>query len=110
MSDQVSFCGNVQLAIHVPGLDRAVALYEGALGLELVAESDGQLVFDAGEFMLYVNRDERVRSFVPSFRVDDLDAAREALVEAGAQIEAEHEAGFYFTDPFGFTVDVCGKD
>jgi catechol 2,3-dioxygenase-like lactoylglutathione lyase family enzyme len=110
MSDQVSFSGNVQMAIHVPALDRALAFYQGTLGLELLAESDGQLVFDAGEFTLYVNRDEQIRSFVPSFQVDDLDAAREALVEAGAQIETEHEAGFYFTDPFGFTVDVVGKD
>jgi catechol 2,3-dioxygenase-like lactoylglutathione lyase family enzyme len=106
----VEFSGNAQMAIHVPDLDRANAFYQGVLGLELLSESETQLAFDAGEFTLYVNRDDQVVSFVPSFEVDDLEATREMLEKEGVEIEREHGAGFYFMDPFGFVIDVVARE
>ena len=109
MPKSVEFKGNGEFAIHVPDLDKALQFYQGVLGLKLESRSDDMLAFNAGKFMLYVNRDERIQPYIPSFDVADVEQARTQLLAAGSKITRDGPGGFYFTDPFGLTLDVIGK-
>jgi catechol 2,3-dioxygenase-like lactoylglutathione lyase family enzyme len=104
----VAFQSNSEVAIHVPDLARAEAFYGGVLGFRLVGKSADMLEFDTGALRLYVNRDPGVTSFTPSLDVKDFDAAKQRVLDAGCTIlrESADGKGFYFQDPFGFTIDV----
>jgi hypothetical protein len=54
------------------------------------------------------SRDTR-RSFIPSFDVPDAAKARAALEDAGCRVVRAEEGGFYFEDPFGFTIDIIER-
>ena len=104
----VAFRSNSEVAIHVPDLARAEAFYGGVLGFPLLSKSSDMLEFDTGALRLYVNRDPGVTSFTPSLDVANYAAAKQRLLDAGCTIlrDSPNEEGFYFQDPFGFTIDV----
>jgi len=106
----VAFKSNTDVAIHVPNLDQARAFYEGVMGFRLVARTADYLELDSGALRLYVNRDtEHVRSFVPSFDVPDLAAAKKHLAAAGCDTVQLDSGGVYFADPFGLTFDIVER-
>lgn len=106
------FRANRDVAIAVENLVDAEAFYGGTLGFTVRSRGNDHLELDTGSYRLWVNRvasrDDR-HSFVPSLDVDDLAAARIALEEAGCRIGRGSETGFYFEDPFGFTIDVIAR-
>ena len=106
----VAFKSNTEVAIHVPNLDEARAFYEGVLGFRLVAITANYLELDSGALRLYVNRDEEhLRSFIPSFDVSDLAAAKEHLATSGCDTVELDSGGMYFKDPFGLVSDIVQR-
>jgi uncharacterized protein YndB with AHSA1/START domain len=107
------FRANRDVAIEVEDVLGAEAFYAGTLGFSIRSRGTDYLELDAGSIRLWVNRvgsrAER-RSFIPSLEVPDTAKARDALEEAGCRIIRTGEKGFYFEDPFGFTLDVAGRN
>ena len=81
-----------QISIHVDDLERATAFYRDVLGLPLLFTAPDLAFFDCGGVRLMLGRAETPQFDHPSsilyFRVPDLPAAFERLVERGAKIFA----------------------
>ena len=81
-----------QIAINVHDLPRATAFYRDVLGLPLLFTVPNLAFFDCAGVRLMLSRAESAEFDHPSsilyFRVPDLDAAYQKLVERGAQIIA----------------------
>ena len=97
------------VALEVDDLDRAVAFYSEVFGLELRGRVPGMAFLDLGDQFLALSEgrgqaadDERHFGLV----VDDRDAARRALEQAGAEILPG--SGLNFRDPAGNRVEVVG--
>lgn len=106
------FHANRDIAIEVESLLEAEAFYAGTLGFRICSKAADQLELDAGDFTLWVNRTTSPaarRSFIPSLDVPNAANARAALTEAGCTIVRDGDRGFYFEDPFGFTIDVIER-
>jgi catechol 2,3-dioxygenase-like lactoylglutathione lyase family enzyme len=109
-ASNVAFTSNTEVAIHVPNLDEARAFYVGVLGFRLMTMTADYLELDSGALRLYVNRDEKnLRSFIPSFDVPDLAAAKEHLASAGCDTVQLDSGGVYFKDPFGLVFDIIQR-
>src|SRR5262245_5721322 len=98
---RVKFRANHDVAIHVPDLAAAEEFYGKQLGFKVKSRSPEQISLDAGAFTLWVNKDSKSRSYIPSFSVSDYGEARQLLEEAGCKTESG-----YFKDPFGFVFDI----
>jgi predicted enzyme related to lactoylglutathione lyase len=98
---RVKFRANHDVAIHVPDLARAKEFYGKQLGFKVKSSSPEQISLDAGTFTLWVNRDTKSRSYIPSFSVSDYGEAKQLLESAGCKPESA-----YFKDPFGFVFDI----
>jgi hypothetical protein len=72
----------------------------------LLAKSEAHLEYDAGNFLLQVNRDLNTQPPIPNFTVKDLGAARRSLLENGCIILREDKRSLYFRDTFGIAYDV----
>jgi len=81
-----------QIAINVHDLERATAFYRDVLGLPLLFTVPNLAFFDCGGVRLMLSRAETPEFDHPSsilyFRVPDLNASYQKLVERGAQIFA----------------------
>jgi len=81
-----------QIAINVHDLERATAFYRDVLGLPLLFTVPNLAFFDCAGVRLMLSRAESPEFDHPSsilyFRVPDMDAAYQKLVERGAQIYA----------------------
>ena len=81
-----------QIAINVHDLERATAFYRDVLGLPLLFSVPNLTFFDCAGVRLMLSRAETPEFDHPSstlyFRVPDLNAAYQKLVERGAQIFA----------------------
>ncbi len=106
-----AFRSQPEVAIHLPDLGRAKAFYGGVLGFRLILDEPDKLAFETGAFTLWVNLDERVMSYVPSYAVADFERAKAHLVAAGCRIlrESAAEKALYFVDPFGLVADVIER-
>jgi catechol 2,3-dioxygenase-like lactoylglutathione lyase family enzyme len=104
----VTFRSNNDVALHVPDLARAESFYVNVLGFRLISRSDTQLHVDMGSFHLWINRDNTLRPFIPSFDVSDYKSAERQLLAAGCKYvkPAPDSPCGYFQDPFGFMFDV----
>ncbi len=106
----MTFKSNAEVAIHVPDLDAARAFYVDVLGFRLVTMSADYLEVDSGALRIYVNRDEdNLISFIPSFDVPDLAAAKDHLASAGCDTVQLASGGVYFKDPFGLVFDIIQR-
>jgi catechol 2,3-dioxygenase-like lactoylglutathione lyase family enzyme len=90
--------------IQCRDLDRSRAFYTEKLGLEVQAGGDGWAVLDGGSGTLVLVQAAE-REVMIAFTGADLDAARRAMEERGAQPteRATHPGGEHFivTDPEG---------
>jgi len=81
-----------QISINVQDLQRATAFYRDVLGLPLLFTVPNLAFFDCGGVRLMLSRAESPEFDHPSsilyFRVPDLNAAYQRLVERGAKIFA----------------------
>ena len=82
-----------QISIRVHDVERAVAFYRDALGLEFLFDAGPLAPLSCGNVRLMLTTPERDEFDHPSstlyFRVDDIHAAREELVERGVPFEDE---------------------
>ena len=109
MSVQVYGCNHV--AIEVGDIDAALAFYSRLLEFELRSKSDSMAFIDLGDQFLALQRgrtqpadDGRHFGLV----VDDKDAARKALVDAGVEIVPGPFLDFL--DPWGNRVEIVAYD
>jgi catechol 2,3-dioxygenase-like lactoylglutathione lyase family enzyme len=100
------FKSNNCVAIHLVDIAAAENFYTNVMKFRLLTRSEGQLEYDTGHFLLYVNRDLNTQPPIPSFTVKDIEAARRFLLENGCVILREDQRSLYFRDPFGITYDV----
>src|ERR1700730_1903080 len=81
-----------QISINVQDLQRATAFYRDVLGLPLLFTVPNLAFFDCGGVRLMLSRAETPQFDHPSsilyFRVPDLTAAYQRLIELGAKIFA----------------------
>src|SRR5690349_7808682 len=94
-----------QTIIFVEDVARMQAFYQGALGLTVITAEPGWVRLDAGGVVLALHAikpgpelpdppPERVDSYVKlCFHVDDIDAARAALITAGVRMRDIHRHG-----------------
>ncbi len=90
-----------QVSLNVVDVDVAVAFYRDVLDLRLIAQFGPLAFFDLGGTRLMVTRSDAAtnENSVLYLAVDDLHAAREALVSRGVRfVDEPHEI---FDDPTG---------
>ena len=89
-------------------VDKARQFYGEVLGFELIDEGEGRLTYGTGAFTLYINEDERVRSFILALEVESIDDARAHVQEHGGRViwESPRHRSLYFEDPFGIVIDL----
>jgi catechol 2,3-dioxygenase-like lactoylglutathione lyase family enzyme len=82
-----------QILIRVHDIERALAFYHNALGLEFLFEAGPLAFLMCGDVRLMLSEPESDEFDHPSstlyFRVDDIEAARAELVERGVPFEDE---------------------
>jgi methylmalonyl-CoA/ethylmalonyl-CoA epimerase len=82
-----------QVSIRVYDVERAVAFYRDALGLEFLFDAGSLAFLQCGDARLMLTRPESDEFDHPSstlyFRVDDIHASRAALRERGVVFEDE---------------------
>ncbi|NYF92021.1 VOC family protein [Tunturiibacter empetritectus] len=100
------FKSNNCVAIHLEDITAAENFYTNVMKFTLLSRSDGYLEYDTGHFLLYVNRDLNTQPPIPSFTVEDINAARQSLLDNGCEILREGQNSLYFRDPFGITYDI----
>jgi catechol 2,3-dioxygenase-like lactoylglutathione lyase family enzyme len=82
-----------QISIRVHDIDRAIAFYRDALGLDFLFETGPLAFLMCDGVRLLLSKPESDEFDHPSsilyFRVDDIHAARSELVERGVEFEDE---------------------
>jgi methylmalonyl-CoA/ethylmalonyl-CoA epimerase len=82
-----------QIAINTHDVERAVAFYRDALGLEYLFQAGALAFFRCGDVRIMLSVAESSEFDHPSsivyFRVDDIHAAREELASRGVAFEDE---------------------
>ena len=100
------FKSNNCVAIHLEDITAAESFYTNVMKFRLLTKSEEHLEYETGYFLLYVSRDLNTQPPIPSFTVNDIGAAKQALLENGCIILREDRNSLYFRDPFGITYDV----
>ena len=91
MTTPVTSIGQISIRVH--DIDRAVAFYRDALGLDFLFDGGPLAFLTCGDVRLMLTTPETDEFDHPSstlyFRVDDIEAARAELVERGVPFEDE---------------------
>ena len=91
MTTPVTSIGQISIRVH--DIDRAVAFYRDALGLDFLFDAGPLAFLTCGDVRLMLTKPESDEFDHPSstlyFRVDDIEAARAELVERGVPFEDE---------------------
>ena len=91
MTTPVTSIGQISIRVH--DIDRAVAFYRDALGLDFLFDGGPLAFLTCGDVRLMLTKPESDEFDHPSstlyFRVDDIEAARAELVERGVPFEDE---------------------
>ena len=91
MTTPVTSIGQISIRVH--DIDRAVAFYRDALGLDFLFDGGPLAFLTCGDVRLMLTKPETDEFDHPSstlyFRVDDIEAARAQLVERGVPFEDE---------------------
>jgi predicted enzyme related to lactoylglutathione lyase len=94
MTPSLSLSQIGQIAINVHDLERAVAFYRDTLGMKFLFQAPPKMAFfDCGGVRLLLGEPEEAETGHPSsilyYKVDDINAAWEALRERGAELKGE---------------------
>jgi catechol 2,3-dioxygenase-like lactoylglutathione lyase family enzyme len=91
------------IAVRTDRFDEAVSFYTEVLGLEDRSKEPDLADLDASPLRLFVIGDEEISGAVMELFVEDLESARETLVEAGCEVLRWEGKGAdcYVRDPFG---------
>ncbi len=100
------FRSNNCVAIHLEDITAAENFYTNVMKFRLLTKSETNLEYDTGHFLLYVNQDLNTKPPIPSFTVNNIEAAKQSLLENGCVILREDKNSLYFRDPFGITYDI----
>ncbi len=101
-SEAIGLSSIGQIAVNVHDLERAVAYYRDALGMQLLFQAPPKMAFfNCDGIRLMLSLPEKPEFDHPSsilyFRVDDIHAAHEAFTERGVAFEGPphmvHKAG-----------------
>ena len=91
MTTPVTSIGQISIRVH--DIDRAVAFYRDALGLDFLFDAGPLAFLTCGDVRLMLTKPESDEFDHPSstlyFRVDDIEAARAELVERGVPFDDE---------------------
>jgi methylmalonyl-CoA/ethylmalonyl-CoA epimerase len=91
MGTPISTIGQISIRVH--DIERAVAFYRDALGLEFLFDAGPLAFLGCGDVRIMLTKPEFDEFDHPSstlyFRVDDIDGARAELVERGVVFEDE---------------------
>ena len=91
MTTPVTSIGQISIRVH--DIDRAVAFYRDALGLDFLFDAGPLAFLTCGDVRLMLTTPETDEFDHPSstlyFRVDDIEAARAELVERGVPFDDE---------------------
>jgi catechol 2,3-dioxygenase-like lactoylglutathione lyase family enzyme len=82
-----------QIAVNARDLERAIAFYRDTLGMRLLFQVPGMAFFDCGGIRLLLGPPSAAEfdhaASILYYRVDDIQAARAALVERGVRFKEE---------------------
>ena len=91
MTTPVTSIGQISIRVH--DIDRAIAFYRDALGLDFLFDAGPLAFLTCGDVRLMLTTPESDEFDHPSstlyFRVDDIEAARAQLVERGVPFDDE---------------------
>jgi catechol 2,3-dioxygenase-like lactoylglutathione lyase family enzyme len=105
---------NNEIALHVPDPTAALSFYRDVLGCVVTDPNPECIALTSGALRLYLVPDPKPthETLVPSFDVDDRDAAIRELVAKGCTlvpIGPHAPGGFYLRDPFGMLFDLVQR-
>lgn len=95
---RVRFTPHIAFQVHNYG--SALAFYRDVLGMEVLELAEGESRLRAGDATFYLEDAPNEHVFL-AFEVDDLDAARNELAQAGCSVSAFDGEGYMVSDPFG---------
>jgi len=99
------------ILLQTERIEEAAAFYERHFGLTRFMDEPHMIGLEAGGLRLFL---DRAPGYGPvlEFFVDDLEAAKAALVAEGARIDEENPAipRCYVTDRFGLTYNIAEKN
>lgn len=100
----MQFAFHPYVAVQVNDYQRAVRFYVDVMGMELVRQDENEAELRNGEMTFFIENKPGGSIFF-EFKVEDLEAARQSLEQAGCQISPTHtEEGnpsFIARDPYG---------
>ena len=98
------------ILLQTERIEEAAAFYEGQFGLTRFMDEPDMIGLEADGLRLFL---DRAPAYGPvlEFFVDDLEAAKRALVAAGGTVDEENPAipRCYVTDPFGLTYNLAER-
>jgi catechol 2,3-dioxygenase-like lactoylglutathione lyase family enzyme len=91
------------VAVRTDRYQEALAFYASVLGFENRSDDPDLGDFDASPLRMFVIEDSELRGLIHELFVDDLETARDMLVEAGCEVIRWRGKGqdCYLRDPFG---------
>lgn len=99
----MTFRMSPNIALRTAHFRRALDFYTTVLGFEDRSEDPSLADLDAQPWNLFIIADEEIRGPVLELFVDDLEAAREVLIQHGCKVLRWRGKGqdCYIQDPFG---------
>jgi catechol 2,3-dioxygenase-like lactoylglutathione lyase family enzyme len=91
------------VAVRTDRYQEALAFYASVLGFENRSDDPDLGDFDASPLRMFVIEDSELRGLIHELFVEDLETARDMLVEAGCEVIRWRGKGqdCYLRDPFG---------
>jgi predicted enzyme related to lactoylglutathione lyase len=105
--NDMSYRVSDNINIETPNLEEAVQFYTEVFGLRIAEMGNDWAKFDTGKFNFYVSRG-RTLGPIMEFQVQDLEKAKEAMLERGCVVIRWEGKGkpCYMQDPFGFVFNL----
>lgn len=107
----MKFKMSTNIAVETGDVTSAKAFYSDVLGFKLKEDQEDFAELDASPLCMFIQDDPDVKGVVMELFVDDLEAAREYLVENGCRIIRWKGKGddCYIEDPFGLRFNIWEK-
>lgn len=100
---------HISIQVQPDLLDKAVRYYAQTLGLVPTKSADGSVKFVGENFTLWIDPSQEP-AVLQEWFVGNLDETKRKLVEAGAEVTAESDIGFFVRDPYGMRYHVCSEN